>query len=57
MGINHGGLQTGVAKHGLDNPDIITGLKQVGCERVAESVGCDPLRDFGLTDGWVKRLL
>jgi hypothetical protein len=41
MGVDHGGLDIGVAKQFLDRTDIITVLQQMSGEAVPESVGGD----------------
>ncbi len=47
MGVDHRGLQVGVAQQILDGADIISGLKQVGGKRVPQGVDSHPLGDTG----------
>jgi len=41
VGVDHGGLQTGMAEKRLHLADVVSGVKQVGCEAVAEGVAGD----------------
>jgi hypothetical protein len=48
VGVDHGGLDILVTEELLDSPDIVTILKQMGGEAVAEGVGSYRLGDAGL---------
>ena len=45
MRVDHRGRHVGVAQQILNRTDIATGLQQVGCETVAQRVGCGRLVD------------
>jgi len=38
VGINHGSFQAGMTQQGLNHPNVVTGLQQVGGKRMAEGV-------------------
>lgn len=57
MGIDHGGLQTGMAQQRLYGTNIVISLQQVCREGVTEGVGGDLLGYFCLADGMVERAL
>jgi hypothetical protein len=48
MGIDHGGLEVGVAQQFLDGPDVIPLFHQVGGKAVPEGMDGCPFTDLGL---------
>jgi hypothetical protein len=46
--VDHPGFQVSVFQQLLNGPDVVSVLKQVGCEAMAKSVRPGPLRDAGL---------
>ena len=57
VGVDHGGLQAGVAQQFLDGADVVIGLQQVGGEGVAKGMGFDALGNFRFCDGLIQRPL
>jgi hypothetical protein len=49
MGVNLGGRDIGMPQKLLDDPQVCSVLKKVGCEGVAQEVGIDFLRESCLT--------
>ena len=57
MGIAACGVDTGVAKKGLDVPDIGAVFEQMGGKGVTETMDRDFFGDFGVADCFVKNVL
>ena len=55
VGVDHGGFDVFMPEEFLNGSYIVSALEEVGCEGVAESVGCDAFLDIckgrGLFDG------
>lgn len=51
MGVDHRGLQIGVAQQVLDGPDIISCLKQMGGKRMPQCVDGNPFGDICCSSG------
>ena len=57
MGIDHGGLDVGVAEEFLDGADVLSGLQQMGGEAVPKAVRREANRQPALPDGLLNRPL
>jgi hypothetical protein len=57
VGIDHGGIDVGMAEKFLDGADIVTGFQQMGGEGMAQGVAADGFLDASLAGGATDLLL